>query len=78
MMAGLRKSITGSVSIGGAPVTGPNRRVAVVFSHFGLLPVEDRPAATWPLPPCHLAKTPRAEAEAGSPTRSGPSRLSEP
>src|ERR1039458_9356840 len=38
MMAGLAEVDHGQVSIGGAPVTGPGRRVAVVFQHFGLFP----------------------------------------
>lgn len=61
MMAGLAEIDHGQVSIGGAPVTGPGRRVAVVFQHFGLFPWKtvQRNVAL----PLHLAKTPRAEAE---------------
>jgi NitT/TauT family transport system ATP-binding protein len=38
MMAGLAEADHGSVAIGGATVTGPDPRVAVVFQHFGLFP----------------------------------------
>ena len=38
MMAGLTEADHGSVAIGGAAVTGPDPRVAVVFQHFGLFP----------------------------------------
>ena len=38
MMAGLAEIDHGRVAIGGAAVTGPDRRVAVVFQHFGLFP----------------------------------------
>ena len=61
MMAGLAEVDHGQVRIGGAPVTGPNRRVAVVFQHFGLFPWKtvQRNVAL----PLHLAKTGRAESE---------------
>ena len=61
MMAGLAEVDHGQVRIGGAPVTGPNRRVAVVFQHFGLFPWKtvQRNVAL----PLHLAKTDRAESE---------------
>ena len=38
MMAGLTETDHGSVAIGGATVTAPDPRVAVVFQHFGLFP----------------------------------------
>lgn len=38
MMAGLAEIDHGRVAIGGAAVTGPDPRVAVVFQHFGLFP----------------------------------------
>src|SRR3984885_463920 len=61
MMAGLAEVDHGQVSVGGAPVTGPSRRVAVVFQHFGLFPWKtvQRNVAL----PLDLAKTPRAEKE---------------
>ncbi|MGH3069387.1 MAG: ABC transporter ATP-binding protein [Streptosporangiaceae bacterium] len=61
MMAGLAEVDHGQVRIGGAPVAGPNRRVAVVFQHFGLFPWKtvQRNVAL----PLHLAKTERAESE---------------
>ncbi len=61
MMAGLAEVDHGQVSIGGTPVTGPGRRVAVVFQHFGLFPWKtvQRNVAF----PLHLARTERAEEE---------------
>lgn len=38
MMAGLAETDHGSIAIGGATVTAPDPRVAVVFQHFGLFP----------------------------------------
>ncbi len=38
MMGGLAEIDHGTLSVGGAPVTGPSRQVAVVFQHFGLFP----------------------------------------
>src|SRR5580693_1750481 len=60
MMAGLAEVDHGQVSIGGAAVTGPSPRVAVVFQHFGLFPWKtvQRNVAL----PLHLARTDRAEA----------------
>jgi ABC-type histidine transport system ATPase subunit len=61
MMAGLAEADHRQVSIGGTPVTGPDRRVAVVFQHFGLFPWKtvQRNVAL----PLHLARTGRAEEE---------------
>jgi NitT/TauT family transport system ATP-binding protein len=61
MIAGLAEVDHGQVAIGGAPVTGPDRRVAVVFQHFGLFPWKSvyRNVAL----PLHLARTERAEAD---------------
>jgi len=61
MMAGLAEADHGSVTIGGATVTGPDRRVAVVFQHFGLFPWKSvyRNVAL----PLQLARTGRAELE---------------
>lgn len=61
LMAGLAEADHGQVSIGGAAVTEPNPRAAVVFQHFGLFPWKtvQRNVAL----PLHLAKTDRAEAE---------------
>ncbi len=60
LMAGLAEADHGQLSIGGAAVTGPSPRVAVVFQHFGLFPWKtvQRNVAL----PLHLAKTARAEA----------------
>ncbi len=38
MLAGLAEHDSGSITIGGVPVTGPLPSVAVVFQHFGLFP----------------------------------------
>jgi NitT/TauT family transport system ATP-binding protein len=61
LMAGLAEADHGQVSIGGAAITAPSPRVAVVFQHFGLFPWKtvQRNVAL----PLHLAKTDRAEAE---------------
>jgi NitT/TauT family transport system ATP-binding protein len=61
VMAGLAEADHGQVSIGGATITEPSPRVAVVFQHFGLFPWKtvQRNVAL----PLHLAKTDRAEAE---------------
>jgi NitT/TauT family transport system ATP-binding protein len=59
MMAGLAEADHGQVTIGGATVTGPDPRVAVVFQHFGLFPWKSvyRNVAL----PLQLAKTSRGE-----------------
>ena len=59
MMAGLAEIDHGRVAIGGAAVTGPDPRVAVVFQHFGLFPWKSvyRNVAL----PLQLARVERAE-----------------
>jgi NitT/TauT family transport system ATP-binding protein len=37
-IAGLLPVASGTVMVGGVPVTGPSRRTAMVFQHFGLFP----------------------------------------
>jgi NitT/TauT family transport system ATP-binding protein len=37
-IAGLLPVASGTVMVGGIPVTGPSRRTAMVFQHFGLFP----------------------------------------
>ncbi len=61
MMAGLTGADHGGIAIGGAPVTGPDPRVAVVFQHFGLFPWKNvqRNVAL----PLQLARTERGERE---------------
>ena len=61
MIGGLAETDHGRVCIGGATVTGPDPRVAVVFQHFGLFPWKSvyRNVAL----PLHLGRTPRAEAD---------------
>ena len=59
MMAGLTEADHGGIAVGGSAVTGPDRRIAVVFQHFGLFPWKSvyRNVAL----PLQIARTERGE-----------------